>query len=77
MGRKRKEIDREQKETTERIKKRLKPIHDKGLYSLGEFDGEKGTEELTLELLNEHPDLRDFLLLGVPFPSEFDGKKDE
>ena len=51
MGRKRKEIDREQKETT--------------------------AEELTLELLNEHPDLRDFLLLGVPFPSEFDGKKDE
>jgi nucleoid DNA-binding protein len=38
MGRKRKEIDREQKETTERIKKRLKPIHDKGLYSLGEFE---------------------------------------
>ena len=43
MGRKRKEIDREQKETTEKIKKRLKPIHDKGLYSLGEFDGKKGT----------------------------------
>ena len=29
---------------------------------------EKTTEELTIELLNEHPDLRDFLLHGVPIP---------
>ena len=70
MGRKRKEIDREQKETTERIKKRLKPIHDKGLYNLGEPKKYKGktTEELTMELLNQNPQLRDFLLHGVPIP---------
>jgi hypothetical protein len=52
MGRKRKEIDREQKETTERIKK---------------YKG-KTTEELTMELLNQNPQLRDFLLHGVPIP---------
>jgi len=70
MGRKRKEIDREQKETTERIKKRLKPIHDKGLYNLGEPKKYKGktTEEWAIELLNQNPELRDLILHGKPFP---------
>ena len=52
MGRKRKEIDREQKETTERIKK---------------YKG-KTTEEWAIELLNQNPELRDLILHGKPFP---------
>jgi hypothetical protein len=38
---------------------------------------EKTTEELTIELLNNNPDLRDLLLHGKPFPEIKKHKKEK